>query len=128
MDKPDGMQDSSTHSFTDGCASEQEPLEEVPWEELQPRGPDQEEDAGEEIAELYLDSSFTRVPKRNSSSPATSPVVLQDKKQIVPFLLSCQQELDLLNMREKKWAAKISATTREICMLCLLLLGISCMD
>jgi len=113
---------------------------------------DREEKGGsrEETAELYLDSSFsgTRIkpilklpgcpeaPIRSSSAPVavsqepfrkefSAPVAVSQE----PFCNEFSRHVSLEEMNQKKeeeWAAKISAAKAEICMLCLILLGIAC--
>ena len=148
MEKLDALQDSSTHSFTDVCAATAffncanqkiSPLHTTMVEA------ENEEDAceetggsREEIADLYLDACFSgksiepilklpgcpEVPTRSSSAPVA---VSKEPFRKEPFRVSRHlSSEEMLHKKEEEWAAKISAAKAEICMLCLVLLGIAC--
>jgi hypothetical protein len=151
----DALQDISTHSFTDVCDASTAfhfstactSQKEAPLEVLQHSDSDQEKDADEETAELYLDASVTAVTEKRmkpilklptwpevpaaSSSAGTFPS--QDegqgdlRKQKAPYRLSRlgRQNSALLAKNEKEWAAKMKAAVFEICVLCVVLLGMT---
>ena len=148
----DALQDISTHSFTDvcdastafhfstACASQKE----APLEVLRHSDSDQEKDADEETAELYLDASVTEKrmkpilklptwPEVPAASSAAGSFPSQDegqedlRKQKVPHRRSRlgRQNSALLAKNEKEWAAKMKAVVFEICVLCVVLLGMT---
>ena len=142
VDDLDALQDSSTHSFTDVCAASAffncatqkiSPLH-TTLVEADCAVDDREETGGsrEEEAELCFEANFSgqriepilklldcpEVLTRSSSAPVA---VSKEPCRKEPFRLSRH-----LSSEEKEWAAKISAAKAEICMLCLVLLGIAC--
>ena len=135
----DAQQDVSTHSFTDvcdasaafhfstTCASQKKAHLEV----LRHVHRDQEEDAGEDYASLDASvtekriapilkfPSFPEVPAAAASAADPFPT-----NQKSPRRLSRQQ---LLAKKEEEWAAQIRAVVTEICLVCVLLLGMTWM-
>jgi hypothetical protein len=148
IDDLDALQDSSTHSFTDVCAARAffncatqkiSPLH-TTLVDAHTEEDDHEGTGGsrEEIAELYLDASFSEkriepilklpccpeVLTRSSSAPVA---VSKEPFRKETFRLSRHLfSEEMLHKKEEEWAAKISAAKAEICMLCLILLGIAC--
>ena len=137
----DALQDISTHSFTDVCdastafhfsttCASQAPLEAL-------RHLDQ-------TAELYLDASVAEKRMKSilqlptwpdvpaaSSAAGTFPSQDEGQKDLrkhkAPHRLSRlgRQNSALLAKKEEEWAAKIRAVVTEICLVCVLLLGMT---
>ena len=146
MNELDALQDSSTHSFTDVCAASaffncatqkisplHTTLVEADNEEVD------REESREEIAELYLDASFSgkriepilkrpgcpEVPTRSSSAPVA---VSKEPFRKEPFRVSRHlSSEEMLHKKEEEWAAQIRAVVTEICLVCVLLLGMTWM-
>jgi hypothetical protein len=140
VDDLDALQDSSTHSFTDVCAASA--FFNCATQKISPLHTtlveadcevDGREQSSEEEAELCFEANFSgkrieptlklldcpEVLTRTSSAPVA---VSKEPCRKEPFRLSRH----LSSSEEKEWAAKISAAKAEICMLCLVLLGIAC--